>query len=155
MTQAVRGERRYVRNTRSTGAEVVAYEVDMLRHCYERLVPTPPSDPNTRTVYVEAYLVHYRALLEFLAHPLEKVRLTDLTIHRPEDWASRSLSRAQIESVAGFAEPLHRAWFGTISQRLSHCTKPRYLSDQAWPIEAMHADMEDVLSAFARLEALG
>jgi hypothetical protein len=138
-------------------ADVVSYEINMLRHCYGRLVPTPPADLETLNVYLEAYLVHYRVLLEFFApnHGKDGKRYPkDLSVHRRSAWATRSLSDAEIAAVTAGAAPLRKKWFESISQQLSHCTQLRYENKHDWPIETMHPAMEAVITIFDRLQAI-
>lgn len=142
-----------VRSLKNQAAEVIAYEVNMLRYCHGCLVPIPPTDQEERNVYLEAYLVHFRALLEFFAHPRNRVRRTDLSVRRPTDWATRPVTEAEIHQVTSLAEPLHATWFDTISQQLSHCTQPRYEQKQSWAIASMHTEMEKVIAAFDALHA--
>lgn len=116
----------FVRHTKDTALDVIEYEINMLRACRDVLVPAPPRDQLARNVYLEAYLVHYRGLLEFFAQPLDRVRPTDLSVRRPTEWASSEINPIQVASITSLAEPLHRLWFNSISQQLAHCTQPRY-----------------------------
>ena len=138
-------------------ADVVSYEINMLRHCHGRLVPTEPDDQETLNVYLEAYLVHYRVLLEFFAPKQGKHGTdfpNDLTIHRQAAWATRTVSEVEIEAVTKESAPLRAKWFTDISQQLSHCTQLRYQKKFDWPIEAMHSAMEKVIAVFDGLDAI-
>ena len=138
------------RDVKRTPLDVVAYEVDMLRYCFDRLFPFQPSDRHEKNLLLEGYLLHYRALLEFFAHP--KPRATDLSIRRPQDWASRTLSASEIKAITDLAEPVHDKWFDMIGKQLAHCTQPRYVDKQTWPITEMNHALENVIKAFVQLD---
>lgn len=137
-----------VRSIKTTPIEVLDYEINMLRRCFDEL-RQPPADVFLNNILIESYLVHFRALLEFFAHP--KPRDTDLTIRRSNEWATRTLSQTEIDGLTSIASPLFTKWFNPIGQQLAHCTHPRYLEKQTWPIKEMQEDIERVLSKFVSL----
>jgi hypothetical protein len=141
-----------VRSIKRRPAEVVDYEINMLRYCFARLVPTLPASIEEINAMLEAYLVHYRALIEFFAG--QSAYPSDLSVAKPTAWASRVLRPDEIARVVKLAKPLRRKWFTRISQQLSHCTKPRYEQQIDWPIEdEMHPQLERVIQEYRALNA--
>jgi hypothetical protein len=68
----------YVRPDKLDHADTVLYEIDMLRYASGRLIEGNWKDPRDAWVYLEAFLVHYRNLIEFLGKP--NPRPTDVHI---------------------------------------------------------------------------
>jgi hypothetical protein len=121
----------------------------MLRRCYEELRKVP-GEQFLENVLVESYLVHYRALLEFFCFDRRKYATTMLLTFSSE-WATRTLSPAEIKSIRVIARPLSEKWFQLIGEQLAHCTHPRYKEKVYWPAVEMQTGMERVLEEFARI----
>lgn len=102
-------------------SRVVAYEWRMLRGCSEVLGAKNPPKPNTyeRNVYVEALLVHTRALIEFFWNC--NSRSTDIHVSR---WFAEDS-----EEHRHFADSKHRCRLWSekdeIDKRLAHITSVR------------------------------
>src|ERR1700691_322997 len=56
----------YSRPPKLNDADTVLYEIYMLRFAAKRLVRERGEEPQDAWVYLEAFLVHYRNLIEFL-----------------------------------------------------------------------------------------
>src|SRR5215469_13114318 len=127
-------------------ADTVLYEIYMLRFAADRLKGEQWDDQKDAWVYLEAFLLHYRNLIEFLGKT-ENIRRTDLHVTRiwklfkatpPED-ASR-IHREGAKLWAKYEKVEYR-----ISRYLQHCTTRR-TDAKNWRIDEMSDDIEPLLA---------
>ncbi|HEV2341344.1 MAG TPA: hypothetical protein VGS15_06060 [Candidatus Acidoferrales bacterium] len=116
----------------------------MLRHTALKLAERKLTERDA-WVYLEAFLVHFRNLIEFLGN--EKPRRTDL--HVTNVWQLENLDEPvnmkdlhqQGKQLWQKYEPKEGA---RISQYLHHCTARR-VESKDWPVPAMMKDIEPLL----------
>src|SRR5882672_9667197 len=107
-------------------ADTGLYEIDMLRFAARRLIESKWQQPRDAWVYLEAFLLHYRNLIEFVGK--EKPRPDDL--HVTTIWRLARLDPpAALNEIHGNGaqlwkeyEPSDAQGGGRISQYLQHCT---------------------------------
>jgi hypothetical protein len=134
---------------RLTDADTILYEIYMLRFTAQRLLEHHQEanwpDEKDAWVYLEAFLVHYRNLIEFLGK--REARSDTLTVARI--WKRLNLPEPigslQIQSDG---EKLHAKYEGVedcISRYVSHPTIKR--TDQRnWRIDVMSQEIEPLLA---------
>jgi hypothetical protein len=134
-------------------AQTVFYEIDMLRFVWDQLVsrPSPRGDKN-EWVYLEAFLVHFRNLIEFFGKP--KPTEGDLSVLRPADiWGDRIPTE---DVLASMRRPdlweKYETWDNeeSISKYLHHCTIQRVVV-KSWNVTAMYFDLNPILEEFQAL----
>ena len=133
-------------------ADTLRYEINMLRFAAGRLAEQRLEERDA-WIYLEAFLLHYRNLIEFLGN--DKPRDTDL--HVLTFWeltglaAPEDLDRIHAEGKALWAryEPRDDQGGGRISQYLQHCTTRR-VEAKEWPVSRMISEIEPLLQATAR-----
>jgi hypothetical protein len=135
------------RQTKVVPLDVFDYEVSLLRHCHAVLTTRRPTDHLDLCVYVEAYLVHYRALLEFFSGGTSRFS-TDYRITAPAAWNGAAVATSKIDAIVVRARPLKDRWFNSIGQQLQHMTSHRVDTDYTWKIPEMHDALEEVIGAF-------
>lgn len=135
-------------------ADTILYEIDMLRFSVGRLRESVWREPRDAWVYLEAFLVHYRSLIEFLGSQTPK----------PKPNRPNSLHITTIWKLASIPEPRNLAdiytkgtelWRkyepsdedggGRISQYLQHPTEKR-IDPKNWPISMMNEQIEPLLT---------
>jgi hypothetical protein len=128
--------------------DTVHYEIYMLRHAISRLAEQKLTERDA-WVYLEAFLLHYRNLIEFLGK--ENPRPTDL--HVTTIWnlvglsAPAKLNEMHTGGKALWAkyEPSDDQGGGRISQYLQHCTTKR-IDAKDWAVVTMIEEIEPLLS---------
>lgn len=128
--------------------DTVRYEIDMLRFAAQKLAEMKLTGRDA-WVYLEAFLLHYRNLIDFLGS--ESPRSTDL--HVTTIWQlTNSTPPAKLDELyaKGRAlrvryEPTDAQGGGRISQYLQHCTTKR-IDAKDWEVGAMVDDIEPLLS---------
>jgi hypothetical protein len=138
----------YTRPDKLDHADTVLYEIYMLRFATQRLVESNWKDPKDAWVYLEAFLVHYRNLIEFLGN--QNPRPTDL--HVTTIWALAKLDpparlkeiHAKGTQLLDEYEPKDAQGGGRISQYLQHCTTKR-IECKDWRIDTMSNAIEPLL----------
>jgi len=135
----------YARPKKECHLDTIRYEIDMLRFCEERLRANEGNwrDEGDSNAFLEAFLVHYRNLIEFLADHGE-IRLTE-----PELWAGRAVSNKDLLRLKNVA--LYRKWRSPISRYLQHITRIRAEMDRGWPVDQMYGQIEPCIKTFERL----
>ena len=126
----------------------IRYEIDMLRFAAQRLAEKTLTERDA-WVYLEAFLLHYRNLIDFLGS--ENPRSTDL--HVTNIWQlTNSAPPAKLDELyaKGRAlraryEPTDAQGGGRISQYLQHCTTKR-IDAKDWEVSAMVDAIEPLLS---------
>src|SRR5215469_1081441 len=128
-------------------ADTVLYEIYMLRFAADRLNREQWDDQKDAWAYLEAFLLHYRNLIEFLGKT-RNIRRTDLHVTTiwellkatpPED-ASR-IHRGGAKLWARYEGVEDR-----ISRYLQHCTTRR-INAKNWRIDEMSDEIEPLLAA--------
>ncbi|HZI57916.1 MAG TPA: hypothetical protein VFF39_14135 [Verrucomicrobiae bacterium] len=130
--------------------ETVLYEIDMLRFTKDRLMSADPfKSEGEEWVYLEAFLLHFRNLIEFFRG--KSSRTDDLSIAQPDVWPNQKTPTVDLT-------PLNRPDLWTkyeeiperISKYLQHCTKQRVIKKK-WDVQAMYEDLRPVLEKFEAL----
>jgi len=145
----------YSRPDKLNHAQTVLYEIDMLRFAKERLsFPQTASVKPDEWVYLEAFLLHYRNLIEFFGKRKLDVKPDALSISRPEDiWPGRVPDKAVVARMASLD-----LWekYDThdndkaISKYLHHCTTQR-TEGAKWHVNTMYEELRPVLEQFEAL----
>jgi hypothetical protein len=146
----------YSRPTKTSHLHTVEYEIDMLYFCFGRLHnPLPNSEEGDRNACIEAFLLHYRNLLDFFSDPKQN---NDLSIAKPQDWLNRQPTEDDIAMIHDLKARTIRlrdlylsARNGSISKYLQHCTTQRFRVPLNWPIEDMVIGLQEVLRDFCCL----
>jgi hypothetical protein len=128
--------------------DTVQYEIDMLRFAARRLAEKTLTERDA-WVYLEAFLLHYRNLIDFLGS--ENPGSTDL--HVTNIWQPANLAPpatlnevyAKGRALRARYEPNDAQGGGRISQYLQHCTTKR-IDAKDWEVSTMISDIEPLLS---------
>jgi len=140
----------YSRPRKLNDLYTVAYEIDMLRFAAGRLLESNWKDERDAWVYLEAFLLHFRNLIEFLG----KEKPSDTDLHVTTIWQRGG--RPSPDHVAEIYERGKQLWAsyepkdadggGRISQYLHHCTTKR-TDSKDWRIDEMSKQIEPLLKA--------
>lgn len=165
----------YTRPPKLSPLDTIHYEIAMLRFCYGRLVrpamrskrvlkvdtryatrpavqevnATAGEDERAAFVYLEAFLLHYRNLVEFFSGEHDR-RQNALSTKHPERWAARKLNDEEERSMRQAAKRLDDQWWQKISENLQHCTVNRHQDDVSWDVAVMMSGLEHVVRAFEK-----
>jgi len=136
----------YSRPPKLEHPDTIHYEISMLRYAALQL------DSNLvdrdAWVHLEAFLLHFRNLIEFLGN--DNIRPGDLRITNIWDLIGATpparLAGINAEGTLLFAkyEPSDKAGGGRISQYLQHCTEKR-IDDKQWEVSTMMKELEPLL----------
>jgi hypothetical protein len=132
-------------------AHTVLYEIDMLRFTRNRLKDSSFHSKADEWVFLEAFLVHFRNLIEFFGG---KPRGDTLTISQPGDvWFGKTPSNTDLAFL--LRQDLWEKYEGQgkddkISRYLQHCTKQRVIKKK-WNVEQMYGDLQPVIERFESL----
>jgi hypothetical protein len=126
--------------------DTVRYEIDMLRFAAQLLVGKTERDA---WVYLEAFLLHYRNLIDFLG--TDNPRSTDL--HVTNIWqlggltppANLNETYTKGRALRAKYEPTDAQGGGRISQYLQHCTMKR-IDAKEWEVTVMLNEIEPLLA---------
>jgi hypothetical protein len=127
--------------------DTVHYEIYMLRHAIDRLAEQKLTERDA-WVYLEAFLLHYRNLIEFLGK--EGPSPTDLHVTTIWQLANLPVPAKLNEMHAGGKvlwaryEPKDIKGGGRISQYLQHCTTKR-IDAKDWAVVTMIEEIEPLL----------
>ena len=128
--------------------DTIRYEIDMLRFSAQRLAEKTLTKRDA-WVYLEAFLLHYRNLIDFLGS--ERPRDTDLHVTNIWELANTTPPEtlneiyAKGQKLRAQYEPTDAQGGGRISQYLQHCTTKR-IDAKDWEVSAMFNDIEPLLS---------
>jgi hypothetical protein len=133
-----------------THAQTILYESDMLSYAAGKLDEANWQTEKDGWIYLEAFLVHFRNLIEFFGHP--DPRGDDLTIVRPESfWPDAStrpagaalakLRRRDLWDKYEVGQP------DRISKYLHHCTQAR-VGPKDWEVGTMYGQLKPTLDEF-------
>jgi hypothetical protein len=128
--------------------DTIHYEIDMLRFAASKLALETLTERDA-WVYLEAFLLHYRNLIEFFGK--DNASSTDL--HVTNIWQIEGLpvptnvNQIHQNGQALWAkyEPSDAQGGGRISQYLQHCTIKR-IDAKDWEVSAMMNDIEPLLT---------
>jgi hypothetical protein len=132
--------------------ETVLYEIDLLRFAKERLLSGDPfKSDGEEWVYLEAFLLHFRNVLEFFRG--QPSRPDDLSIAQPNDiWTNQKPAAADLAQLA--KPDLWNKYEDNLPERISkylqHCTKQRVIKKK-WDVNAMYEDVRPVIEKFEAL----
>lgn len=137
-------------------ANVVLYEIDMLRFTAARMERSRWEHSRDAWVFEESFLTHFRSLLEFFGG--EPTRNTDLCVKAskscPSIWERLNVSApADVDHIHAKGGELLRKYERVedrISAYLHHCTTKRTKAKQ-WRIGEMVSDIEQLI---ARVEPI-
>jgi len=135
-----------------TYAQTILYEIHMLRYTAETLTTNKWREGKDQWVYLEAFLLHYRNLIEFFGRP--GPRADDLHITKSRDFwpVASALPKAEFDKL--FNSDLWDKYEDDIPDKISkylhHCTKRR-IDPKTWDIGIMYGELEPVLAKFVNL----
>jgi hypothetical protein len=128
-------------------ADTVLYEIYMLRFAADRLKREQWDDQKDAWAHLEAFLLHYRNLIEFLGKKTRNIRPTDL--HVTTIWnmlkATRPKEASQIHREGAKLWAKYEGVEDRISRYLQHCTTRRTAA-KSWPIDEMSDEIEPLLA---------
>jgi hypothetical protein len=144
----------YERTSKNTHLDTIWYEMDMLEFSYKEFMKNTPSQQSPYwNMLIEAFLLHYRNLIQFFAGSEKRHKRykgNDLSTVDPLPWAKRQLSDEEMEAIKAPGRKLDEAYSNKISNLLQHCTIVRSEPLQGWEMEKMYAEIEPIMSAIAR-----
>lgn len=117
----------------------------MLEYSYEMLVAKLGKWGDLRNgfIYLEAFLLHYRNLIEFFGGE------AGLNSSRPDVWSPRKLNDEEIASISD--RRLCDQYRSAISAYLQHCTPVRANRDRWWNVYDMYKRIRPLVDTFQRL----
>lgn len=132
-------------------SHTILYEIDMLRHAAQRLADKW-KDEKDEWVYLEAFLVHFRNLIEFLGK--ENPRADDLSIRKPESFWHKSQQPPDAQLKKLYRPELWAKYEAhapdRISKYLQHCTEQR-IEAKRWEVAEMYNELRETLERFEDL----
>ncbi len=132
-------------------AETVLYEIDMLRFSRERLKESNFRSDADEWIYLEAFLAHFRNLIEFFKGDS---RGDTLSISQPDDfWPGKTPGNSDLTFLLRpdlWVKYEDRGMPDKISRYLQHCTKQRVIKKK-WNVEQMYGDLHPVIERFESL----
>ena len=134
------------RRAKESHRDTVAYEIEMLHFCEQRITRDEHGDPREQSVFLEGFLLHYRNLIRFFSG--EDHRDDDLSTADPQTWANRELMPAETAAITTPAKALDARYHQLISKYLQHCTRLRYEQDISWDVEAMSQEIAPIITSF-------
>lgn len=133
--------------------QTMLYEVDMLRETGSQLEKDKWQGEFHKWVVLEAFLLHFRNLIEFFGGP--DPRDTDLSIDKTQSFWTDA-NRPANDVLAHLRRPdLWTKYEGTnnpnsISKYLQHCTEHR-IDAKDWPVSDMYNELSGTVDEFERL----
>ncbi len=143
------GAQTFARPPKLSHLDTIRWEIDMLDHCFRRLV----EGPTDKYVYLECFLLHYRNLLEFFSANHTRSD-DDLSIQDWKVWADRTPASPEIATLNTLkkeADPLDKRYWKDLSMYIQHCTTRRHEEDKDWPVQEMYEKLEHILLKFEKL----
>jgi len=135
---------RFERPPKSSAKDVIDYEIAMMEHCCRRTLASkqPSSLDRNDLAFLEAFLLHFRILLESFGKPR---RFADnLHFQRPET-CGLHVSQGVRSAVAARARALEHKWGQRLNTFLAHPTQRRYTTPRDWAVEEMRAEMGELV----------
>lgn len=141
----------YERPDREDNAQIVLYEIDLLRFSKERLGAS--STKGDEWVFLEDFLLHYRNLIEFFGK--QRLGDGDLSILRPERiWPGRVPNKDVLDSMTRpdlWEKYDTRDNDEAISKYLHHCTEQRVEPRPPWQVNCMYEELRPIIEKFESL----
>ena len=139
--------RDFERSPKSTAKDVVDYEIGMLEHCAMRLLAFEDEVlTKDELAFLEAFLLHFRILLEFFGEPRESYP-DNLHFELLESYDhGRSPSATALAKAREGAARLTAEWNGKLNKFLAHPTDKRYQTPRSWPVEKMREEMRRLVA---------
>jgi hypothetical protein len=136
----------YSRPPKLEHSDTIHYEISMLRYAAQKL--DSGLVERDAWVHLEAFLLHFRNLIEFLGNDNKRdgdLRITNMWELIGVTPPAR-LAGINAEGKLLFAnyEPSDKAGGGRISQYLQHCTEKR-IDDKRWEVSKMMSEIEPLL----------
>jgi hypothetical protein len=134
--------------------QTMLYEIDMLRETARKLGEDKWQDDFHKWVVLEAFLLHFRNLIEFFGGP--GARETDLSIEKPDSFWTDLATRPADDVLARLRKPtLWTKYEGTantesISKYLQHCTEHR-IDAKEWEVSDMYNEIRETIDEFEAL----
>jgi hypothetical protein len=131
-------------------AQTVLYEIDMLRLSKNRLDEGKFQSDADEWIYLEAFLLHFRNLIEFFRG---KISRDTLTISRPSDFLVKTPDVSKLvrpDLWAKYEERKKTEENDKISRYLQHCTKQRVIKKK-WNVEEMYSELKPLIEKFESL----
>lgn len=136
---------RYERRHKSNARDVINYEIDMMEHSASRVLEKAPDlTDNDQFLYLEAFLLHFRILLEFFGKP-DKRYPDNLYFQKPET-CEVDPPKEVLAKTRKLAASLHAKWGPKLNKFLAHPTEPRYTTSRDWTVEEMREEMRGLVS---------
>ena len=130
----------FERPTKNSAKDVIDYEIEMFEHCAERLRDIPGrSLTKDQLAMLEAFLLHFRILLEFFGEPNDRFH-GNLYFQRPGTY-DRDPSAAALKTAADLATALDATWGRRLDKFLAHPTSRRYTEGRTWHVRQMRSEM--------------
>jgi hypothetical protein len=136
--------RRFERPPKSTAKDVIDYEIAMMEHCCSRTLEAHrPNLSGDDLAFLEAFLLHFRILLEFFGKP--KPFPDNLHFQKPETCGAHASDEAR-SAVAEHVGVMEQRWGKRLNKFLAHPTQGRYTTPRDWPVEEMRAEMRQLVT---------
>jgi hypothetical protein len=130
--------------TKTSAKDVIDYEIRMLNHCARRTLDVNTAElDDDQLAILEAFLLHFRILLEFFGRPNPRY-VDNLYFQRPASY-DRTPTQAQLRESGEIAERLEAQWGEKLNKYLAHPTVRRHLDKRSWPVDQMHDEMSRLI----------
>ncbi len=141
--------RHYERPPKGSAKDVVDYEIDMMEHCATRVLAGGQDAGNhDQFAFLEAFLLHFRILLEFFGKPNERYK--DNVYFQLPLTCEISPAGETLQSVEKLAATLEAKWGRKLNKFLAHPTQLRYTTSRSWPVEEMRDQMRALVAHWKR-----
>jgi hypothetical protein len=136
-----------------THTQTILYEIDMLRYTAGELSKGDWKVEKDKWICLEAFLVHFRNLIEFFGKPA--VSKTDLHITKPGDFWRDGATRPNETELTKLTrtdlwDKYEDDQGDRISRFLHHCTTHR-VDPKEWEVGIMYNELKSTLDAFEQL----
>jgi len=144
--------RRFARSEKTSARDVVDYEIRMLEHCATQTIAVTNVDLDENELAIlEAFLLHFRILLEFFGKPSTNPRFADnLHFAWPQSHGGTPTPDA-LKDAKRIAKELEVAWGEKLNKFLAHPTDRRYTTQREWPVEDMRDEMRRLIGLWRAL----
>ncbi len=135
----------YERRSKSNARDVIDYEIEMMEHSAARVLSRPPNRSDfDQFAFLEAFLLHFRILLEFFGKPEARYR-DNLYFQKPQT-CDVDPSEETLDAVKKLAANLETRWGWKLNKFLAHPTEPRYTTTRSWAVQEMRDDMRALVA---------
>lgn len=133
----------FERPAKATARDVIDYEIAMMEHCCSRALESHrPKLSADDLAFLEAFLLHFRILLEFFGKPGPFP--DNLHFQKPETCGALVSDEVR-SAVAAHASAMEEKWGQRLNKFLAHPTQKRYTTKRDWPIEEMRGEMRQLV----------